>query len=133
MTMFPKPKDQKREAEAVRVFKDGREVCNRLTKAGRDEYALRKYVMYTRQGGRCILFGHCPTCPGQLRRIEAMFEHQDGRGHGGAIRDDRIEKIDPKTGEMRPYNGVAHPLCNVWKGSRRIDYHDTQPAERQDK
>jgi hypothetical protein len=102
---------------AVKVMKDGREICDLLTKAGRDEYESRKTEMHTRQKAVCCLYGICPTCPGKLRRVEAMFEHEDGRGAGGGHRDDRIE-IDSKW-----VNGVAHPECNSWKGSRRIKYN----------
>jgi hypothetical protein len=36
---FPKPKDQKKEPKpAVKVMKDGREMCNLLTTAGMNEY-----------------------------------------------------------------------------------------------
>ena len=103
---------------AVRIFEGGREVCDLTTKAGRDEYERRKDLMHKRQAGICCLYGKAPMCPGRLRRAEAMFEHEDGRGSGGGKRDDRIE-VDGK-----PQNGVAHPLCNSWKGSRRIQYND---------
>lgn len=121
---YPKPSQVKREQPAVRVYADGREVCNMLTKAGRDEYARRKVVMHERQKGICILHGHAPMCPGRLRKAEMMYEHEAGRGQDGGHRDDRIEVPDPKTGEMKPQNGVAHPECNSWKASRRISYHD---------
>lgn len=122
MLEHPKPSQVKREQPAVRVFADGREICNQLTKAGRDEYKRRKDVMHERQDGVCILHGHAPDCSGRLRKAEAMFEHQNGRG--GGKQDDRIEVLDKKTGAMKPQNGVAHPECNSWKGSRRIAYHD---------
>lgn len=41
----------------------------------------------------------------------------------GGHRDDRIEKPDPETGELKPYNGVAHSACNMLKGSRRMSYN----------
>lgn len=106
---FPKPCQIRKVPEAVRVLRDGREVCNLLTKAGRDEYERRKRVMWERQGKRCFLCGE------RLAWGEAMFEHWDGRGHGGGHRDDRIEK------DGKPYNGVAHPLCNSLKGSKRYN------------
>jgi hypothetical protein len=80
--------------------------------------------MWERQGRRCCLEGLVAGCKGKLGLAEASFEHQDGRGMGGGHRDDRIEKPDPDTGEMRPYNGVAHPWCNGRKGSVRVDFHD---------
>jgi hypothetical protein len=116
MIGFPKPK--KPSKPTVRVFRDGREVCNLLVKAGKDEYNRRMRVMWERQKRRCCLEGIIEGCTGYLKWEEATFEHQNGRGHGGGSRDDRIE-IDGK-----PVNGVAHPRCNIAKGSRRIDYLD---------
>ncbi len=107
---------------AVQVYRCGRECCDLLTKAGRDEYARRKRAMWMRQGKRCCLEGWVEGCPGKLTLADAVFEHQDGRGMGGGHRDDRIQKNDPKTGQMKPYNGVAHPYCNLVKMSQRIDY-----------
>jgi hypothetical protein len=104
-------------------YADGREVCNLLTKAGRDEYAGRVRKMWLRQGRQCCLQGFIKSCPGPLKITEASFEHQDGRGMDGGHRDDRIEKPDPVTGEMKPYNGAAHFWCNSLKGSVRMDYH----------
>ena len=99
-----------------------------LTTAGRAEYFRRIRVMWERQGGQnaamCCLYGKVEGCPGRLAWKDATFEHEDGRGHGGGHRDDRIEKPDPKTGEMKPYNGAAHNLCNIRKGSRRINYNE---------
>lgn len=106
---FPKPSQIKKKPEAVIKYGD-REVCNFDCKAGRDEYERRKTVMWERQ------FGLCCLCGGRLLRSEAVFEHQDGRGHGGGNRDDRTE-IDGK-----PYNGVAHVICNSQKGSKRGGY-----------
>lgn len=93
-------------------YSDGRQVVNTKIKAGADEYAARKRVMWERQGRLCCL------CKLYLKIGEAMFEHQDGRGMNGGHRDDRIDK------DGKPYNGVAHPLCNSNKGSRRINYHE---------
>ena len=52
---------------AVKVMKDGREICDQLTKAGRDEYERRKRLMWERQKRRCCLEGHVEGCPGVLR------------------------------------------------------------------
>lgn len=123
MCEIPRPSQIKKEQPAVRVLKDGREICNQLTKAGRDEYANRKLTMHTRQKGICILYGYAPDCPGRLNKSEMVFEHELGRGHDAGHQDDRIEVLDKETGKMRPQNGVAHPLCNSWKASRRINYH----------
>ncbi len=100
----------------VKEYRDGRQVCNLLTKAGRDEYARRKKVMWLRQGKRCCLEGWVKDCPGNLALADAMFEHQDGRGMDAGHRDDRIEK------DGKPYNGVAHSYCNSAKASQRMDY-----------
>ena len=97
-------------------YADGREVCNLLTKAGRDEYEHRKRQMWDRQKRRCCLENSDADCPGPLRWADAVFEHQDGRGMDAAHRDDRIEK------DGKPYNGVAHAWCNSRKGSQRVDY-----------
>ena len=115
---FPKPSDIKHEPVTVRVMKDGREVCNLLTKAGRDEYTRRKRVMWERQKRRCCLEKHIAECPGKLTWSDAVFEHEAGRGHGGGTRDDRIE-VDGK-----PQNGVAHPECNLKKASVKIHYNE---------
>lgn len=126
---FPKPKDQKKKPIAVRVFRDGREVCNLLCKEGRDEYMRRKRVMWERQVGICCLAAEAPMCPGRLNWGDAMFEHEGGRGSGGSKRDDRIEITEEKHGIKitRKVNGVAHPQCNSWKGSRRIQYNEIVP------
>lgn len=116
--IFPTEDDIKKEPVTVRVMKDGREICNLLTKAGRDEYNRRIRVMRERQGKRCCLEGHVEGCPGRLALAEATFEHQDGRGMAAGHRDDRIEK------DGKPYNGAAHFVCNSMKASRRIDYNE---------
>jgi hypothetical protein len=96
----------------LRKFTDGREVCDLLGRAGRDEYMGRIKTMWLRQGKVCCL------CRQKLALRDATFEHQDGRGMSGGHRDDRIE-IDGK-----PYNGAAHWKCNREKGSQRVDYTD---------
>lgn len=118
--MFLKPKDQKKPPKlAVRVFRDEREVCDLTTKAGRDEYMGRVRQMWERQGKRCCLEGLVKDCPGYLRLAEATFDHDEGRGHGGGHRDDRIEIPDGKGG-MKEINGAAHAWCNSKKGSCRL-------------
>ena len=69
---FPKP--GKVQKPAVKVFADGREVCNMLTKAGRDEYERRKTLMWQRQGYRCCLEGYIEGCAGKLARKDAAFD-----------------------------------------------------------
>jgi hypothetical protein len=76
-------------------------VC-RDTRAGRDEYARRRYNAWSDQG-QC-----CAIC-----RLPVIFErtvtdHIEPRGMGGARRDDRQENIQ-----------ATHPLCNMEKGSKR--------------
>jgi len=119
-----RPGEMKKEQPVVRVMRDGREVCNLLTKAGQDEYERRKFAMRDRQGKRCCLEGIIPGCPGFLAKADTTFEHEEGRGFNAGHRDDRIEKPDPKTGEMKPYNGAAHYTCNSKKLSKRINYND---------
>lgn len=88
---------------AVRVYPDGREVCQDNA-AGWREYRRRVKVMWLRQGGRCC------DCGKPLSLGNATFEHQRRRGMGAAWRDDRIEK------DGQPWNGAAHWVCNVEKG-----------------
>lgn len=108
--------------KGVKTHRDGREVCDLKTAAGRKEYQRRTELMLERQGGICCLYGYVESCPGTLRYEYATFEHQDGRGMGGAKRDDRTEK------DGKPYNGAAHLLCNSIKGSLRINYNKEEAA-----
>lgn len=118
--MWPKPKDMpKKKPEAVRKFAGDREVCNLLTKAGRDIYMDRIRQMWERQGRRCYLESLVAECPGRLSIREATFDHDEGRGMGGGCQDDRIEVPDGRGG-MVPVNGAAHALCNSLKGSVRL-------------
>jgi hypothetical protein len=54
---FPKPSQVKKPPVAVKVFRDGREVCNLLCRAGADEYQRRKRVAWEEQGHRCSIGG----------------------------------------------------------------------------
>jgi hypothetical protein len=117
--MFPKPGQVKKKPVAVRVMRDGREICNLLCKEGADEYLRRKMEMRTRQKNRCCLEEIIPDCPGFLAQCDTTFEHEDGR----CGRDDRIERLNPKTGKMERINGAAHFWCNTKKGSRKIQYN----------
>ena len=114
---IPRPCEMKKETIPVKVFAGGREVCNLTCKDGRDEYERRKDAMFQRQGGICCLHGFIEGCPGKLKRSEAVYEHETGRGHGSGHRDDRIEVNGKRQ------NGVAHPICNLSKASRRINYN----------
>ncbi len=103
----------KRKREAVHVYPDGREVCNLRTQAGYAEYKDRTYKMALRQKGLCSL------CGLWMNPDEITPDHEDGRGHGGGHRDDRIEKPDVN-GDLQPYNSAVHWHCNVLKGSVRL-------------
>jgi hypothetical protein len=115
-----KPKGHPRHYEApkpaVRVYDDGREVCDLSTAAGKAEYKHRVDLMAERQNQVCCLYGYIKECLGSLIGYLPTFEHEDGRG--GGKRDDRIE-VDGKR-----KNGAAHCLCNSIKGSRFIDYNE---------
>jgi hypothetical protein len=119
---FPKPSDIERAPEDVHVFPDGREVCNKMTVAGRREYRRRVGEMLHRQKGQCCLVGYVATCPGALLLAEATFEHENGRG--GGKRDDRTQLPDGTW-----INGAAHSQCNHEKGSRRWKYNKTHNWE----
>jgi hypothetical protein len=88
---------------AVRVYPDGREVCQDSAEGWR-EYKRRVKVMLQRQGHRCSL------CTRPLALGNATFEHQRRRGMGAASRDDRIEK------DGQEFNGAAHWVCNGVRG-----------------
>jgi len=123
LTLFPKPSQIKPKPLAVRIYRDGREVCNQLTKEGRDIYEGRKRKAWERQAQMCCLFGHINSCPGKLNWSDTTFDHEVPRGHGGGSQDDRIEVVDKKTGKVLWQNGAAHARCNYLKGSRRIKYN----------
>lgn len=87
----------------------GREVCSK-TPRGRAEYARRVSKMADRQGNLCAICEQYMTAP--------TFEHQDGRGMGGSLRDDVIEK------QGKWYNAATCYQCNSRKGSRRYEWAD---------
>lgn len=101
---------------------DGREVCDLRTRAGMAEYKLRTLKMWQRQKQRC------PRCRKLIPWEKASFDHEVPRGHGGAMRDDRIEIRVPMawdddgnvTEEKVVWqNQCLHLWCNVMKGSVR--------------
>jgi hypothetical protein len=116
---FPKDKDIEKEPETIRIYADGRECLNLATPEGKAEYRRRVQLMLERQRGICCLYGHIPGCPGRLKPHLACFEHENLRGMGGALRDDRI--VLPN-GQWQ--NGAAHYQCNKLKGSQRIQYNN---------
>ena len=110
---YQKPKVRVDVAGHGVIYKaDGREVCDKSS-AGKKEYNRRKELMWRRQHGMCGL-KISSRCPVFIPLEQATFEHQDGRGMGGAKRDDRTE-IDGK-----PYNMVACIHCNFLKGSKPL-------------
>jgi len=97
----------RRKREPVKVFPDGREVCNIGTAEGRRIYQGRIDDMWNRKHGLCRI------CCSPMGLFQATFDHEDGRGMNGSHRDDRIVK------DGKPYNGAVHLKCNLEKGSRR--------------
>jgi hypothetical protein len=96
----------RRKREPVKVFPDGREVCDLKTVEGKRIYESRLGDMWVRQ------YGFCRICHKPMF-LESTFDHEDGRGMNGSHRDDRIVK------DGKPYNGAVHLKCNLEKGSRR--------------
>ena len=95
--------------EPVKIYPDGREVCSKSVQ-GKRLYSDRTYAMSRRQGFRCAI------CHRVFPRAEDWtFDHQNGRGMGGAIRDDRIEVYG------HWFNAALCVLCQGLKGSKR--YH----------
>ena len=94
---------------AIKVYPDGREVCNMSTPLGRGEYFGRLGEMVERQMYVCAL---CPSDDG------AYFDHEAGRGAGGGLRDDRIV-VD---GHWQ--NAALCYSCNQEKGSKRYHWVD---------
>ena len=103
--------------EAVKVYPEGREVCNQRIKAGKQEYWTRLLKMMVRQNMRCAI------CDCGLNYIWGEFDHEDGRGANGGHRDDRIEVFihDEDGVTIRWQNAAVCRPCNTEKGSKR--YH----------
>jgi 5-methylcytosine-specific restriction endonuclease McrA len=104
---FPKPKDVRKPPVAVKVFRDGREVCQQLTKGGRDEYERRKRVAWEKQNHICAIC-HLP-----LRWSDCTADHIKTRKMGGGSRDDRQENL-----------AAVHWVCNTQRGSRTSGFYD---------
>jgi len=96
--------------EAVKVFPDGREICDRSTVGGRREYDNRKEDMWLRQNECCAI------CKRWLPLGEAQFDHEHSRG--GGKQDDRIMI----SGEW--HNAVLCGPDNYQKGSRPYKWRD---------
>jgi hypothetical protein len=97
---------------SVKVYPDGREVCNLRVKAGKQEYYTRTIMMLERQKMLCAI------CLHGIHYIWAEFDHEAGRGSGGGHRDDRIE-VD---GHWQ--NAAVCRGCNSRKGSQRYHWVD---------
>ena len=89
---------------ALLVYPSGREVC-RNNKAGKEEYAYRRYIAWRDQGGRCAI------CGCKMPFACATSDHITPRGMGGSTRDDRQANIQ-----------AACFKCNSEKGSKRIKH-----------
>jgi hypothetical protein len=113
---YPKPGQVKKPKVPVKVFPDGREVCDLKTKAGHDEYRARVRAMLTRQNGKCglMITPQCKMKQGKLSFEYATFDHSNGRGAKGAKRDDRIFIKGVEQ------NMAVCPWCNSAKGSRPL-------------
>ena len=105
---------------AVKVFPDGREVCDCTTKQGRSEYNSRTVSMAERQSHRCAM------CQRSLHGYRPTFDHEAGRGAGGGHRDDRIEVFIPDEDgiTIRWQNAALCRSCNSEKGSKRYHWHE---------
>jgi hypothetical protein len=101
---FPKPVLVRR--KPYKDFPDGRFVWDTKTAAGKAGYQAALAIMRSRQKDRCAI---CALI------VWLTFDHQNGRGHGGSIRDDRTE-IDG-----RWFNAALCVPCQGLKGSTR--YH----------
>jgi 5-methylcytosine-specific restriction endonuclease McrA len=89
---------------ALLIYPSGREVC-RNNKAGKEEYAWRRYVAW-RDQREC-----CAICHKRIRFADATSDHITPRGMGGSTRDDRQANIQ-----------AACYKCNSEKGSKRIKH-----------
>jgi hypothetical protein len=116
-----RPGQMKKEQPAVKVMRDGREICQQLTKAGRDEYRSRTRKMWDRQGCRCGLqiSPQCKERNGRWPFDEIQFDHSWGRGMAGGKRNDAI--LDP---DGKPLNMAVCSWCNSLKSSRPLSDFD---------
>jgi 5-methylcytosine-specific restriction endonuclease McrA len=104
MTIWPKPKDQKRGQKPwLRIFSDGREWIDRSTTRGKMEFDARHLNAWDRDHGICGI------CLERVSWEDSVADHIKPKGHGGAFHDDRESNLQP-----------SHAICNLRKGSRRI-------------
>lgn len=104
------PKNPPIRRDPVRVYLDGREVCDLTTAEGKREYAFRTGLMDIRQGRECAI------CLESFEFRTPTFDHEAGRGHGGGHRDDRID-IGGKW-----INAALCVPCQGLKGSKRYSW-----------
>jgi hypothetical protein len=104
---FLRPSQIKKAPVAVRVMKDGREVCNLNCKEGRDIYMGRIRTAWESQSRLCGI------CGLYLKISEATADHIKLRKMGGGSRDDKQENIS-----------AVHPTCNTQRGSQRSGFYD---------
>ena len=90
---------------AVRITRDGREICQNNA-AGRREYQRRRENRWYIDKGICCL------CGTFVDPRQATTEHPEGRGLGGSHRNDRVSEIR-----------VAHLAGNLAKGSIRLEMY----------
>lgn len=96
----------KKEPVAVRVMKDGREICNHLCKAGRDEYERRKRFAWEQQNHICAI------CKQHLNWKDTTCDHIKLRKMGASERDDHQENL-----------AAVHWKCNAERGSKRMGFY----------
>ena len=101
-----RPSEMKKEPVAVKVFAGGREVCNHLCKAGRDEYERRKRKAWEDQNRICAI------CHKPLSWKDTTCDHKKPRKMGGSERDDRQENL-----------AAVHWICNTERGSKRQGFY----------
>lgn len=97
--------------EAYQKWPDGRLVALETPK-GHEWYRTQTDAMVERQNNRC---GLCGLLMSHIGIYRPTFQHGDGRGMGGARRNDDINA---------PGNCAAHWICNSEAGSKRLTESD---------
>lgn len=106
-----RPRRSAKTKDAVRIYPDGREVCQNNA-AGRREYAKRRLERWRIDKGVCCL------CDQMVWPSACTIEHPNGRGMAGSKRDDRVSEIR-----------VAHYRGNMAKGGMSLERYLELPAE----